>query len=105
MMALFACDCNGVTSLMRKILRSAGYENWLDEPIYKGKDRFREFYESLSKEYKDSLEIGALNQHIASVSSYAVVLGMKNGRIIWADAKAGDVKSRLDAELIVQKYA
>lgn len=105
MIFCFICECGGVTSLMRKILRSAGHDNWLEEPLYKGKARYNEFYNNLPKEYKDRLEIGALNQHLANTSSYAVVLGIKNDKIIWADAKAGDIKSRLDVELIIQKFA
>ncbi len=105
MIYCFICECGGVENLMRKTLRSAGLDNWLEIPMYKGKDRYREFYENLPKEQKDRLEIGALNQHLASAASYAVVLGMKDDRIVWSDVKSGDVKSRLDAEVIASKFA
>ena len=105
MLYLFICDCNGAEGLMRKVLRSAGLSDWLERPIYKGKRRFEEFYNSLEDKYKNRLEIGALNQHLANVSSYVVILGIKGDKVIWADAKSGDVKSRLDAELIAEKFA
>lgn len=105
MLYLFICDCNGAEGLMRKVLRSAGLNDWLERPIYKGKRRYEEFYNSMDPEYKNRLEIGALNQHLANVSSYVVVLGIKNDKVIWSDVKNGDVKSRLDAEIICQKFA
>lgn len=105
MLFCFTCECHGVENLIRKVLRSAGLDNWLDMPIYKGKPRYQEFYRNLPKEIKDRMEIGALNQHIVPASSYAVVLGIKGDKIVWSDVKSGDVKSRLDAEIIAQKYA
>ncbi len=105
MIFCFICNCGGAEGLMRKVLKSAGLDNWLEQPVYKGKNKYKEFYNNLEKKYKDSLEIGALNQHLANTSSYVVILGIKGDRIVWADAKAGDVKSRLDAELIAQKFA
>ena len=105
MIYCFICECGGVTNLMRRTLKSAGLDNWLDITLYRGKSKFKEFYDGLPEEQKGRLEIGALNQHLANVSSYAVILGIDGDRIVWSDIKSGDVKSRLDAEIIAAKFA
>lgn len=105
MIACFICECGGVEHLIRKTLKNAGVEDWLNMPLYKGKPRYNEFYNNLNPEYKNRMEIGALNQHMASATSYAVVLGIKNDKIVWADIKDGDLKSKIDAEVIAQKFA
>lgn len=101
----FICDCGGAERLLRKVLSDANVNNWLDIPVYKGKARFQEFYNSCPEEYKNTLEMGALNQYITNASKYTVVLGMKNGHICWADSSHGDVKSRLDAQVICERFA
>ena len=101
----FICDCGGAERLIRKVFSDAGIQNWLNVPIYKGKARFKEFFNDCPDEYKNTLEMGALNQYITNASKFTVVLGMKNGHICWADSSAGDIKSRLDAQVICEKFA
>lgn len=103
MIYCLACSCGGVDSLMRRILKNANYPKWLTEPIYKGKEKVIAMIDK--PELQEKVELRALLSHVKGASSFAIILGIKNGKTIWADAGRGDVQSVMDAQIIVEQFA
>lgn len=105
MILLLACQCGGVVPLIRGVLKESGIDNWLDEPIYQGKRRSIEILEQFPDYYKGLLQFGALYDHISNHSSFAVIVGYDADNFRWADVSMGDIKSKLDGEIIATNFA
>lgn len=96
-----ACSCGGSETLIRKKLRKYGYKDWDTIPVHQGKPTCLAQIESA----KEVPEVAALISHINSSSSFAVILGAKDGTTAWADIKRNDIASDGRAEAIVQALA
>lgn len=96
-----ACSCGGSETLVRKKLRKYGYQGWGTIPVYQGKPNCLAQIEAA----KDVPEVAALISHINDSSSFAVILGSKDGTTAWADIKHNDIVSDGRAEAIVQALA
>lgn len=105
MILLLTCSCNGVIPLMRGTLRSAGIQDWLDYPIYQGKKYALQTLDQFPDYYKNLPEWGALYNSIERRSSFAVVVGYDANNFRWADIAMGDIKSKIDGEVIIKGFA
>lgn len=105
MLVAVTCSCGGVESLVRRVVKQSGCSYWLDMPIYSGKNAIPVFLNSIPPEVAESKEVEMLLASIRNRSSYAIILGYKNGAVRWSDVKNGDLASRLEAEVIADKYA
>lgn len=103
MIICLSCACGGVENLMRAVLREAKIKDWLTIPVHQGKGEARSILNTPG--LQQFVECQVLLDYIEKTTSYAVVLGIKNGKCVWADAKRGDVKSRLDAQLVAEQFA
>ena len=104
MILLLACSCSGVVPLLRGVLREAGHSGWLDYPVYQGKQEALKTLDQFPDFYKQLPEFGALRGSISNRSSFAVAIGYDKDTFRWADVAMGDLKSKLDAEVIVRDY-
>ena len=105
MILLVACTCSGVNPLIRSVLKEANHPNWLEEPIYQGKTKVLDILSQFPDYYKTLPEYGALLDSINNRSSFAVVIGYDEDRFKWADVAMGDIRSKLDAGVIVSHFA
>lgn len=105
MIALLSCTCGGSEHLLRGTLRGAKGVDWLNAPIYKGKDAAKAFFDSLPEGIANFPEIKALQSSISHRSRYAVVLGYNENGAIWTDVTAGSIKNKLDAQIIAEKFS
>lgn len=104
MILLLACSCNGVVPALRGILKNAGISDWLNFPICQGKKYALQTLDQFPDYYKNLLEWGALRNSINNRSSFAVVVGYDADNFKWADIALGDIKSKIDAEVIAKAY-
>lgn len=105
MLAVVSCTCGGAENFARKILKLAECDYWLDVPIYKGKDNVDRFIETLPANLQKCREAEALKYLVAHASSYVVIAGYDNEKLVCADIKNGDIKSKLDADVIIRAFA
>lgn len=101
MIAVFSCSCGGAETLIRQKLRKYGYSDWMTIPVYQGKEKSLSQLESA----KNVPEVQMLINHINGVSSYAVILGAKDGKCAWSDVSRNDFASDVRAEEIVKALA
>lgn len=104
MLRVVACACGSSEDLARKTIKKAGCSNWLQVPIYTGKSKVNEFVASLPPIWQDSEGLDKLLAHISNLSSYVCIVGYNETEFRWADIRFGDIKSRLDGELIAEKF-
>lgn len=104
MLLLLGCSCSGVDGLLRGALRDAGITDWLDPPIVKGKKKSLETLTQFPEYYRNLPQWGALYDSINTRSSFAVVIGYDAEQFRWADVAMGDLKSKLDAEVIASHF-
>lgn len=104
MIYVLTCACGGVESMARAILREAGIKDWLNVPVYQGKEKAREILQDPEISYLPAVQV--LLKYINETTSYVVVLGIDKVRdaAIWADAKRGNIQHRLDAQIIAENY-
>lgn len=102
MLLLFRCSCGGSENLIRKTLQKAKYKDWLRAPIVVGKNDSIRFLES-SDLPKDNVEIRSLIRYLKGASKFAIILGVRDGLIKWANLSDGTQTSILDAKVIVEK--
>ena len=105
MILLLACSCSGVIPLLRGVLKEAGHSGWLDYPVYQGKHDALKTLDQFPDYYKKLPEYGALCDSIKRRSQFAVVIGYDKDRFKWADVAMGDIRAKLDAEVIVSHFA
>ena len=105
MLAVVSCTCGGAENFARKTLKLAGCDYWLDVPIYKGKDNVDRFIETLPANLQKCREAEALKYLANRASSYVVIAGYDNEKLVCSDIKNGDVKSKLDADVIIRAFA
>lgn len=105
MLAVISCTCGGAENLARKTLKLAECDYWLDVPIYKGENNVNKFIETLPANLQGCREAEALKYLANKVSSYVVIAGYDNEKLVCADIKNGDMKSKLDADVIIRAFA
>ena len=101
MIWIFACSCGGAETLLRQKLRKYNYEDWATIPLTQGKEKCLKELDSA----KDIPEVDALINFIKNSSSFAVILGTKDGRTAWANVSRNDFQSDVRAENIIKSLA
>ena len=101
---LLVCNCSGSEGLVRSTLKEAGIVDWLEPPIVKGKNLSLQTLNQFPEYYKELPQWGALYASINNRSSFAVIVGYDQDDFRWADVAMGDIKSKLDGEVIATKY-
>ena len=99
------CACGGAVPLVRKAFRKAKLDNWLDIPVYEGKEGWKKFQEDLPDEYK-TYGFGVLKTFIEENSTYALVIGIseKKKDLVFSRAD-GSIVEKLDAQVIAEQFA
>lgn len=105
MLAVVACTCGSAERLARKALKLAECDYWLDVPIYQGKNNFDKFINTLPVNLQKCKEAEVLRYLVNKMSSYVVIAGYDNEKLVCADIKNGDVKSKLNADVIIRTFA
>lgn len=105
MLFCFRCDCGGAEGLIRRALERGGVQDWLKHPIYVGKEASLSYIDQALSEIADDIEVRSLRRFISEASKFAVVLGVKNGKIRWANLSDSSPAAKLDAEVIIDKLA
>lgn len=105
MILVLTCTCGGAERLARKFLKRAGYPNWMNIPIYKGKDKSKAVLSAIPQEYLLNPKTCSLISHIDNNSKYVVIFGYGDSLVRWTDVASGGVKEQIDADIIVDKFA
>ena len=105
MIKLIACDCGSSEQLIRQALHKYEYKNWAMEPIKKGKVASLSEIEELIRQYPDSTELKALFAFVNNSSKWCVVLGYDSEMVRWSDISKHDMKSDIEAEAIISRFA
>ena len=103
MLAVVACTCGNSESLARRVLKEGGCERWLEVPIFKGKDKVREFA-FLLQGHAPQDKIDEIKHYVSDKSSYVVVVGYTPHQVEWVDIKNGDLTSMLDGKVIAREF-
>lgn len=101
MILVVTCNCGSVEQKARTFLKKVGYTDWLNIPIYKGKDKTKRAIQYVPH-YP---EIDMLNHFLESASKYVVILGYDGNECKWSDIAHNYSKSSIDAEFIVKRFA
>lgn len=103
-LAIVSCSCGGAENLARRVLQKGGCKYWLEVPIFKGKEKLKDFFAfippTIPEKDREILKIGVKDK-----SSYVLIVGYDENHMIWADLKSGGIKSQLDGEVITSEFA
>lgn len=101
MISVITCLCGGSTSLVRNYLHSINYPNWMDIPIYQGKEKSLALTNQLPP--SDGKEM--LKSFLNGASKWAVIIGYNNEECKWSDISHNGPKSRIEAEFVVKNFS
>lgn len=104
MIKLTTCECGGSENLVRQALHRYEYKKWAMEPIIKGKTKSLAMVEELIRKYPDNMDLKALYSHINNNGKWCVILGVSDSAVKWADISRRDMKSDVEAEIIVNNF-
>lgn len=105
MIALITCDCGSAEGLIRQALHKYEYKGWATQPIFKGKMQSLKKIEELIRQYPDRPEISALFAHVNNNGKWVVILGYDKDGAKWSDISRKDMKSDIEAEAIISRFA
>ena len=105
MIKLLACDCGSSEQLVRQALHRYEYKNWAMEPLIKGKSKCLTEVEKMIRENPDDPSLRALFSHINNSSKWCVILGYNSTSSRWSDISHHDMKSDVDAEVIIENFS
>lgn len=105
MIKLLACDCGSSEQLVRQALHRYEYKNWAMEPLIKGKSKCLTEVERMIRENPDDSSLRTLFSHINNSSKWCVILGYNGDISRWSDISHHDMKSDVDAEIIVENFS
>lgn len=95
------CHCGGTDSLIRNFLKSVGYEDWINIPISKGKEKSL----SLLNHLPPTDEKEMLRNFLKDATKWAVIIGYNDQACKWSDIAHNGVKSRIEAEFVVMNFS
>ena len=98
--AVISCQCSSSDSLARNFLKSVNYQDWLNIPIYKGRERSLAILNSLPP----APEKDMLRSFLKDASKWVVIIGFNENGMKWSDISHHAPKSVIDAEFIVQNF-
>lgn len=99
MLAILSCKCPTAPMRIRRFLQQNGIEDWLDLPIYMGKESIAQILPYLPGDHE------AIYRFIQSKARYILVVGYTEDRMEWADIAHGDLTEQVNAELILERFA
>ena len=105
MISIVTCECGSSEQLVRQSLHRYEYKKWATEPLTQGKTKSLSLVEELIRKYPDSLELKALYSHINNNGKWCVILGVSENGAKWSDIARRDMKSDVEAELIVNNFS
>lgn len=100
MIGVVACHCGSSDSLVRNFLKSAGYSDWLNIPVNKGKEKSMSFLNQLPPTPEKEM----LKTFLRDASKWAVIIGYTDADMKWSDIAHNGPKSRIEAEFIVRNF-
>lgn len=105
MILVLACDCGSATPLARRVLQDGGVADWLTIPIHKGKEHSLHMLETLPQPLHTLLAYRALADHIASASSFTVIVGYDDETFYWSDVHTNAPIEVMEAHAILKRFA
>lgn len=100
MIRVVTCLCGGSESLIRNFLKSIGYNDWLNIPITKGKEKSL----SVINQLPPTSEKEMLKNLLKNASKWAIIIGYNETSMKWSDISHNGPKSRIEAEALVNYY-
>lgn len=100
MIAAVACFCGGSESLVRNFLKSVGYEDWINIPIEKGREKSLGVVNQLPPAPEKDMLINFLKE----TGKWAVIIGWDDTSMKWSDITHNGPKSKIEAEALVNFY-
>lgn len=101
MIMVVSCQCGSVDSLIRNFLKSAGYPDWLNIPIERGRERSLSVLNYLPPAPEKDMLISFLKD----ASKWAVIVGYDQESVRWSDIAHNGPKSRIEAEFVVKNFS
>lgn len=105
MILVLACHCAGALPKARKFLQNNYVKNWIDVPVYIGKESSLNLISKFSEDTNAYPSIDALRNLVRNVSRFIIIIGYDDERMEWADIAHKDSKSMADAERILEQFA
>lgn len=104
MLILLVCNCGGAEPLARSVLKEAGVKDWLTTSLVRGHKNCLEWINKLPSTTRNLDVTDALFMMIKNKSKFAVVVGYDDDHFRWADVANGDLKSKLDGQVIAKQF-
>lgn len=105
MIKLLTCNCGSAEPLVRQTLRSSGITTWLTEPIHKGKEHCLTVLSYFPEPYHELLAFKALQDHLSTTSSYAIIIGYDDSSFYWSDIHSNAPQEVIQAQSILERFA
>ena len=96
-----ACQCGSSDSMARNFLKSVGYPDWLDVPIYRGKEKSLAVLNQLPPVPEKEM----LYSFLKGASKWVVIIGYSQDSMKWSDISHNAPKSTIEAEFVVKTFA
>ena len=98
---IVACNCGSSEQVARRFLERAGYKDWMNAPIARGKEASRKIASSLSF----FPEAQMLDNYLQGASKWVVIIGWNDKGCRWADLVHSPTKSEIEGQVIVETFA
>lgn len=95
-----ACQCGSSNSKARSFLKTVGYHDWLNIPIYQGREKSL----SVLNQLPHSPEKEMLQSFLKEASKWVVIIGYNQTGMRWSDIAHNGPKSRIEAEFVVRNF-
>lgn len=100
MITVVSCHCGSSESLARNFLKSAGYPDWMNITIHKGKDKSM----SVLNQLPPAPEKEMLKNLLSNASKWVVIIGYDQTGVKWSDISHNWPKSSIEAEFVVKNF-
>ena len=98
--AVVACLCGSSNSKARNFLKSVGYSDWLNIPIYQGREKSLAVLNQMPAVPEKEM----LQNFLKNASKWVVVIGYSQSEMRWSDIAHNGPKSRIEAEYVVKNF-
>lgn len=100
--AVCACTCGSTSDkLARNFLKEHNYPDWLGIDIPKGRERSRRLLNSIPQ----FPEVKEIDKYLDNVSKWCIIIGWNENAMRWSDIGHYNIKSRTEAQHIVETFA
>ena len=99
--AVVACLCGSSNSKARNFLKSVGYSDWLNIPIYQGREKSLAVLNQMPAVPEKEM----LQNFLKNASKWVVVIGYSQSEMRWSDIAHNGPKSRIEAEYVVKNFS